>query len=112
MKPKKEAAATEKATRQQAAKMKKAENERIRKAKADMTVKVIQQNQAVDQLVKDIEKTMITCKDIGAAYDGQRELVARTNMMLRVMASAIGMLQTNKLKLWMIDEKAIEEAER
>jgi hypothetical protein len=81
--------------------------EKMRKAKAELTVNVIKQNQAIDSLVGSIETAMGVCRDMAGSYNGQRELIARTNMALRVMASAIGMLRTNKLKLWMIDDRAL-----
>jgi hypothetical protein len=42
-------------------------------------------------------------------FSFQRELLSRNRMNIRVINSAIKMMDNNKLQLWMIDDNAIVE---
>ena len=87
-------------------------DEAKRRERAGITVNLLRQNQAIDKLVQQIQGTMAECQTLSKTYGTQRELLARTAMMMRVMHSAAGMLVNNKLKLWMIDENALGEEEQ
>jgi hypothetical protein len=49
------------------------------------------------------------CINIDSAFNGQRELSSRNKMNIRVINSAIKMMDNNKLRLWMINEKELED---
>lgn len=83
--------------------------ERIAKAKSDMSVSVIQYNHAIDKMMQGMGEAMRMCRALSEKFGTQRELMARTRMNERVMNSSLKMLANNKLQLWMIDDRGLEE---
>lgn len=78
-------------------------------SKADITVAIVRQNQVIDHVIEEIGKALQMCASNSQKYDGQRELLARSKMEMRVLKSSMSMLAQSKLKLWMIDEDALEK---
>lgn len=83
--------------------------ERIAKAKSDMSVNVIQYNHAIDKMMHGMGEAMRMCRALSEKFGTQRELMARARMNERVMNSSLKMLANNKLQLWMIDDRGLEE---
>lgn len=81
----------------------------IARAKSDMTVKVIQYNRAIDEVVSNINNALAKARGISAGFGNQRELLARSRMAERVINASLKMLSSNKLQLWMINDREIEE---
>lgn len=77
--------------------------------KEKLTVQLIQQNKLIDKLLKNMNQTLQEYHKNENNFNGQRELIARVKMTERILYSSINMISQNKLKLWMIDEKALEE---
>ena len=82
---------------------------KIAKRKSDITVSVLKHNQAMKQLVDSMNAALTACKETLSKLTNQRELIARTKMTERVLNSSIRLMTGNKLQLWMIDERGIEE---
>lgn len=83
--------------------------ERIAKAKSDMSVNVIQYNHAIDKMMQSMGEAMRMCRALSEKFGTQRELMARARMNERVMNSSLKMLANNRLQLWMIDDRGLEE---
>lgn len=83
--------------------------ERIAKAKSDMSVGVIQYNHAVNRMVQKMTEALAICQELSAKFANQRELAARARMTERVIGSSLKMIASNRLQLWMIDERGLEE---
>ena len=88
---------------------KKEHDEKVAKAKSDISVNLIQHNKATEKLVKSLEEALATCKAISPKFGNQRELLARSRMTERVIVSSLKMIASNKLALWMINDREIEE---
>jgi hypothetical protein len=73
-----------------------------------LTVNIIQYNHKIEKLLRDMSAMIQECVDIDNLFEGQRELLSRNKMNIRVINSAIKMIDNNKLRLWMIDEKSLE----
>lgn len=90
----------------------KKENElklKINKAKEDLSVQIIQYNHKIKDVLQKMSVMIQECMDSDKSFVGQRELLSRNKMNIRVLNSAIKMLDNNQLQLWMIDEKTLEE---
>ena len=83
--------------------------ERIAKAKSDMSVSVIQYNHAIDKMMQGMGDALRACRALSEKFGTQRELLARTRMNERVINSSLKMVANNKLQLWMIDDRGLEE---
>ena len=83
--------------------------DKIAKAKSDMSVTVIQYNHAIDKMMQGMSDALKACKALSAQFGTQRELMARTRMNERVINSSLKMVANNKLQLWMIDDRGLEE---
>lgn len=82
----------------------------ISKKKQELTVDIIRYNRVIDDLKKNIIKSINLCNDISEkTFGSQRELIARKRMNERVLVSALKMIENNQLYLWMIDEVALNE---
>ena len=82
---------------------------RLAKARSGMSIDVIQYNHVMKKLIGEMEKSLDACKQYVSKFGNQRQLVVRSKMTERVISSAIRLLSNNKLQLWMIDDKQIEE---
>lgn len=82
---------------------------KVNKAKEDLTVNIIQYNHKLERLLQEMSKTIQECINIDSLFLNQRELSSRNKMNIRVINSAIKMLDNNKIKLYMIDDKSLEE---
>lgn len=83
--------------------------ERIARAKSDMSVSVIQYNHAIDKMMQSMGDALKACHALSERFGTQRELLARTRMNERVINSSLKMVANNKLQLWMIDDRGLEE---
>ena len=83
--------------------------EKIAKAKSDMTVGVIQYNHAIDKMMQGMGEALRACRALSEKFGTQRELLARARMNERVINSSLKMMANNKLQLWMIDDRGLEE---
>ena len=81
----------------------------IDRAKSDMTVKVIQYNHAIDGIISSINGAFAKAQEISVGFGNQRELLSRSRMTERVIGASLKMLSNNKLQLWMINDREIEE---
>lgn len=81
------------------------------KLKEKLTVQIIQYNHKIERLLQEMSKMIKECSDMEGdnSFLTQRELVSRNKMNIRVINSAIKMIDNNKLQLWMIDDKYLEE---
>ena len=84
-------------------------NLQLNKAKEELTVNIIQYNHKIEKLLQDMSAMIQECINIDSAFNGQRELSSRNKMNIRVINSAIKMMDNNKLRLWMINEKELED---
>lgn len=83
---------------------------KINKEKQELTIDIIQYNHKMDNLLKQMALMMQECDKIDKLkFTFQRELLSRNKMNMRVINSAIKMIDNNKLQLWMIDENVLEE---
>lgn len=82
---------------------------KINKRKEELTVNVIQYNRTMEQFKKDTQDMLVNCSKLASSFTNQRELMARSKMVERVLVSALNMINNNKLQLWMIDDNAIED---
>ena len=105
MSSKKTASKTEKGASQAQAEKK----EGISRRKSDMTVSIIQHNQVISKVIRQMAEALAECERNSAAFDGQRMLLARVKMQERVLNSALRMMEQNKIQFWMIDDAALEE---
>lgn len=88
---------------------------KIGKAKEDLTVSVIQCNKLLNNMQKQLADCYKKCSAISQGFENQTELVARCNMVLRLLTSCTKMIGQQKMQLWMINEDEIErkvDAER
>ena len=83
--------------------------ERIARAKSDLSVSVIQYNHAIDRMMGKMEEALRECRALAAKFASQRELSARSKMTDRVINSSLKMVASNRLQLWMIDDRGLEE---
>lgn len=83
--------------------------ERIARAKSDLSVSVIQYNHAIDRMMGKMEEALRECRALAAKFASQRELSARSKMTDRVINSSLKMVANNRLQLWMIDDRGLEE---
>lgn len=81
----------------------------IDRAKSDMTVKVIQYNHVIDEVASSINSAIAKAQKISVDFGNQRELLSRSRMTERVIGASLKMLSNNKLQLWMINDREIEE---
>ena len=89
---------------------KKEHDEKVAKAKSDISVNLIQYNKATEKIVKSLEEeALAACKALSPKFGNQRELLARSRMTERVIVSSLKMIAGNKLALWMINDREIEE---
>ena len=88
---------------------KKEHDEKVAKAKSDISVNLIQYNKATEKIVKSLEEALVACKALSSKFGNQRELLARSRMTERVIVSSLKMIANNKLALWMINDREIEE---
>jgi hypothetical protein len=88
---------------------KKEHDEKVAKVKSDISVNLIQRNKAPEKLVKSLEDALATCKVLSPKFGNQRELLARSRMTERVIVSSLKMIANNRLALWMITDREIEE---
>ena len=84
-------------------------DEKVAKAKSDISVNLIQYNKATEKIVKSLEEALAACKALSPKFGNQRELLARSRMTERVIVSSLKMIAGNKLALWMINDREIEE---
>jgi hypothetical protein len=83
---------------------------KISKEKELLTVNVIQYNHKIEKLLQEMVMLREECINLDKnGFINQREILSRNKMNIRVINSAINMINHNKIQLWMIDEKAIEE---
>ena len=87
---------------------KKARQASISKKKSDMSVKIIQHNQVITKVIRQMAEALAECERNSAAFNGQRVLLARAKMQERVLNSALRMMEQNKMQFWMIDDAALE----
>lgn len=74
-----------------------------------MTVKVIQYNHVIDEVASSINSAIAKAQKISVDFGNQRELLSRSRMTERVIGASLKMLSNNKLQLWMINDREIEE---
>ena len=84
-------------------------DEKVAKAKSDISVNLIQYNKATEKIVKSLEEARVACKALSPKFGNQRELLARSRMTERVIVSSLKMIANNRLALWMINDREIEE---
>jgi len=84
-------------------------NRKVAKTKSDLSVMVIKHNKATEKLLQDLQAALVACRTLSTQFGNQRELLARSRMTERVINSSLKMIASNKLALWMINEKEIEE---
>ena len=84
-------------------------DEKVAKVKSNLSVSLIQHNKATEKLVKSLEEALVACKELSVKFGNQRELLARSRMTERVINSSLKMIANNKLQLWMINDREIEE---
>lgn len=84
-------------------------NIKVNKAKEDLSVNIIQYNHKIKDILQRMSVMIQECIDSDKSFNGQRELLSRNKMNIRVLNSAIKMLDNNQLQLWMIDDKSLEE---
>lgn len=84
-------------------------DEKVAKAKSDISVNLIQHNKATEKLVKSLEEALASCRALSVKFGNQRELLARSRMTERVINSSLKMISSNRLALWMINDREIEE---
>lgn len=82
---------------------------KVNKAKEELTVDIIQYNHKIEKLLQEMSKMIKDCMNIDSKFVNQRELLSRNKMNIRVINSAIKMLDNNKIKLYMIDDKFLED---
>ena len=82
---------------------------KVARRKSDISASVIRHNMAMKKLVDSINDTLDACRELSANFGNQRELVARARMTERVLNSSIRMINGNKLQLWMIDDRSIDD---
>lgn len=83
---------------------------KVNKEKEELTVDIIQYNHKIEKLLQQMSLMIHECDNIDKSkFVFQRELLSRNRMNMRVINSAIKMIHDNKLQLWMIDDKAIED---
>lgn len=83
---------------------------KVNKEKEELTVDIIQYNHKMESLLQQMALMIQECDKIDKSkFSFQRELLSRNRMNIRVINSAIKMMDNNKLQLWMIDDNAIVE---
>ena len=82
---------------------------KVNKAKEELTVDIIQYNHKIEKVLQEMSKMIKDCMNIDSKFVNQRELLSRNKMNIRVINSAIKMLDNNKIKLYMIDDKSLED---
>lgn len=93
------------------ARKKRASVVRVARAKQDISVEVIRQNQLCDDLMKRADAALAQSDARARKLAGQREIVTRINMTARTLRTLIRLLAQNRLQLWMIDDNAINDEE-
>jgi len=97
------------AEKKEAEELKRQRMEKVAREKSDISANVIRHNQALKKLVDEMKNVIDECSSFAANFRNQRELQARAKMTERVLNSSIRMINGNKLQLWMIDDRLIEE---
>jgi len=84
---------------------------RMARAKQDVSVEVIRQNQLCDDLMRRADAALAQSEARAKKLAGQREIAARIGVVSRTLRTVVRILAQNRLQLWMIDDDAIENDE-